>query len=230
MDLVQRDAAWQTYRGEQIKVEGAIHVFSFQVDTCYQAIEQHLVLTKEELEKADRFHRKQDRESYIVGKHMSRSILSNFLGKSPSNISYQYNSRKKPYIQGIHFNTSHSGNQVYFALSQHPLGIDTEYIDPNFDFSAIASTYFSEEEAAYIGHNNSARQNFYTLWTRKEALLKATGEGLVEMLAQVPSTGELVEREGSTFSVTSYSPRKDYLLSLAAHPDSTAIHLWEANI
>lgn len=84
----------------------------------------------------------------------------------------------KPQIDGFYFNLSHSGNMVLCAVSENPVGCDIEKIEnPTL---RIAKRFFTEKENKYlekIEENNKAEE-FFRLWTMKEAYVKMTGEGL----------------------------------------------------
>ena len=84
----------------------------------------------------------------------------------------------------LNFNLSHSSECSVLAFSPNSeIGIDIEKIDPEFEFDLIAKAHFSEAENRFIdaGQHESSKR-FYTLWTRKEALLKAIGTGIGENL------------------------------------------------
>ena len=85
----------------------------------------------------------------------------------------------KPYIEGhpeIQFNISRSSNSSVVVLSNRPIGIDIEKIR-EFDFK-IAERFFFDQERRYITDSLQQKERFYEIWTKKEAYLKYTGEGL----------------------------------------------------
>ena len=86
----------------------------------------------------------------------------------------------KPYFQSLDlfFSISHAEDTVAVALSDAHIGIDLEFIDDRRDFLALSSRFFSPCEHQRIKESNSQRDNFFALWTKKEALSKITGEGL----------------------------------------------------
>ena len=94
------------------------------------------------------------------------------------------NNNGKPYIEGhpeIQFNISRSSNICVVALSNKPVGIDIEKIR-EFDFK-IAVRFFSDYEQHYIFDSMLQKERFFEIWTKKEAYLKYTGEGLTRPLS-----------------------------------------------
>jgi 4'-phosphopantetheinyl transferase len=84
----------------------------------------------------------------------------------------------------LHYNLSHSGDWIVLAIATLPIGADVEFIDDAFPFQDILEDNFSRTEAKYIG---TSPERFFTLWTRKEATLKATGQGLGNHLNITPA-------------------------------------------
>ena len=142
------------------------------------------LLSVQEQEKAARFKFLRDRNSYIVTHALLRIILGNHLGSEPAEIEFISNDFGKPSLAGkckkIHFNLSHSSECSVLAFSiKSEIGVDIEKIDPGFDFDLIAKAHFSETENSFIdAERDESRKRFYTVWTRKEALLKAIGTGI----------------------------------------------------
>jgi 4'-phosphopantetheinyl transferase len=95
--------------------------------------------------------------------------------------------------KAIHFNVSHSGQLALYAVSlNHDVGVDVERVSPIPEAASIAARFFTAEQAARIGDgDDGGMEFFYRLWTRKEALLKCTGEGLTDdpaSLAELPES------------------------------------------
>lgn len=94
----------------------------------------------------------------------------------------------KPVIAGageeLHFSFSRSGPAAAIAVASTPIGIDIEVSRPRQDVGALAERFFSAEEAQYLTtlDREGAAAAFLRLWTRKEAILKATGEGVLGAL------------------------------------------------
>jgi 4'-phosphopantetheinyl transferase len=113
--------------------------------------------------------------------------LGKYLSVNPKKIEFSYNPYGKPSLKpsnmqkGIGFNVSHAEDYILFAVSQNEgVGIDIEYLDPQFSTQEIAEQFFSSSEAAVFQSlpENFKTEAFFNCWTRKEAFIKAIGEGL----------------------------------------------------
>lgn len=95
---------------------------------------------------------------------------------------WKTNVNHKPYYNGgkKKFNISHSGEYVTVAFSNQEVGADVEGIS-DFDVKSL-SHYFHPKEAEYIVNSLDPNEAFVKLWTRKEAYLKATGNGIINGL------------------------------------------------
>ena len=93
---------------------------------------------------------------------------------------------------------THSGELVGVAFSDRPVGLDVEKVDPRLDVDGVARVALSAEEARELKRYDgiAKAQAFTTYWTRKEAVLKATGEGLRgELRAPTPAGIQVQELE-----------------------------------
>ena len=161
------------------------------------------ILSKEENDKADSFHFKDDRENYIGRHAILRKILGRYLSLEPNNINFSYRSHGKPslsnYSNGdkIHFNLSHSKGLVLYAMTRgREVGIDVERIIPGIMDEQFISNVFSQKELYSIQslpmdmRTNALFQN----WTRKEAFIKALGQGLSYDLKRIDVSAALGEK------------------------------------
>jgi 4'-phosphopantetheinyl transferase len=156
-----------------------------------------LLLSPQEMARADEFKLPEDRNRYVVRHGLLRLILSRYLQQPASAIEFRQGTHGKPEIQSggtdqpPFFNTSHSSEIAVCAISRScPLGVDVERIQEIPEMEAIAKRFFSSREARTLMALplNLRLQAFYNCWTRKEAFLKATGEGIAENLAKVEVT------------------------------------------
>lgn len=92
----------------------------------------------------------------------------------------------KPWVEGLHFNLSHSGAWVALALGDSPVGVDVQVWDRPRDLAPLLRRHFSAEEGAYI---RGDPMRFLELWTRKESVLKRSGQGITVPLQGVPVLG-----------------------------------------
>jgi len=141
------------------------------------------LLSKDEKERADKFKFSDERDSFIHRRGALRRILGRYLEKDPGEILFNYGKFGKPFVidHPLHFNLSHSKDQVIFAVSRKtPLGIDIERIKEDVDYLQVAQHFFSPSEVAGLNVKEGIelRRSFYRCWTTKEAFIKAIGEGL----------------------------------------------------
>lgn len=142
------------------------------------------VLAEDERERAQRFHFTKLRDEFVVNRTRMRSLLAGYLGKSPEHLIFQYASRGKPFLpdgEGLRFNLSHTHGRAALAVGrEREVGVDIEEIRPQCDARRIAERFFSvQERQSMQGLSGEALDRaFFRGWTRKEAYIKAKGEGL----------------------------------------------------
>lgn len=209
-------ADWEKYDGTSELQKDTVYVFKVMADNYYGYIsfDYEAILSDAELEKSSRFLNRKDAERYIACRHSLRHILSGFILHSPASIQFGTSGNKKPAVDGIEFNISHSGNLILIAVSQTAVGIDIELVVPDFDYNLLLDSSFSARER--LGINSPF--GFYELWTRKEALLKASGEGLTDGMNEFECLDNLVLRKGLDYELTSFRTDQQYVFSIAAAP------------
>lgn len=141
------------------------------------------MLSQDERERAARFHFETHRTSYLVGRATLRRILSLYLDLEPAHVEFTYGTRGRPALRdaSIHFNLSHSNNLALYAIAREPLlGVDVEWMRPLSDLETLARRFFSPEECGDLLSLGSQHRRvaFFQCWTRKEAYIKAIGDGL----------------------------------------------------
>lgn len=213
--LLMPEILLKEYRADQILDAGYAYVILISVSKAYGKVEQEYqnILSADEIEKSKRFVHDHDRKSYLVRKFFLRTLLAKYGSTDPQNIRFYTSENKKPGIDGIEFNVSHSGNFVAIALSSTKIGIDIERVDEAFEFKKLLPSCFNKQESDFIS-SGDALSNFYTLWTRKEALLKATGEGLIDTLPLLNCLSETIDRNGATFRLSTREIQDGYIFSL----------------
>lgn len=203
------------------------HIISLDVDAHYDASERCYkhILSSDEISKANRFFQIHDRANFLVRKYYLRLLLSKMLSQSPENLRFDTRGNKKPIILDQEYNTSHSGKYAVIAISAKSVGIDIEKIDHSFYFDDVARRSFTNEEQRYLKENNTTHA-FFHLWTRKEAILKASGEGLINNLHLLNCVPSRVLRSGLIYELTTFSPEADYVVSIATEPAASEIQYW----
>lgn len=178
---------WSFPRAAPTLGDAEVHVWRAPVDRERAMALTH-VLTDAERASVGRFHFESDRSSSTVTRGALRTLCGRYLDKAPGAVSFEVAARGKPSIAGtsgslaLHFNVSHSGALALLAFTRaDELGVDVEQKRALDDLTAIAEGVFSERELAFVrGLTNpdDAHEAFFRCWTRKEAFIKATGEGL----------------------------------------------------
>lgn len=155
-------------------------------------MERDDLLSGEENARAGRYQSPQARAAFIAGRSGIRRIAGIYTGSDPRGFKVAASPGGKPFFENaedLHFNVSHSGDEVVAAFSVFPIGVDIEHPGRCRDFAAIAQRYFHPEEAAGIANED----DFLRCWTAKEAMLKLAGTGLSGGLAgaRVDGRGEV---------------------------------------
>ena len=152
------------------------------------------ILSRDEKERAHRFKKTQDAERYMAARGSLRSLLGSYLGRKPEQLRFAYDALGKPRLAEetalplLNFSVSHCDELALFGFVwEHRIGVDLEFTDREIDFEDLATRYFSSNEVGKLRSSppNQQRETFYRGWTRKEAFLKARGEGLSYPLEQV---------------------------------------------
>lgn len=145
---------------------------------------EHL-LSEDEIVRARRFHFATDRNHFTVARALLRKLLASYLRTSQP-LLLSYGEKGKPFLAAadmlpISFNLAHSGGRALFAFSKgRELGVDLELIREDMTGDDIARRFFSEREVGALRDLPEVfrQQAFFNCWTRKEAYIKARGEGL----------------------------------------------------
>ena len=166
-----------------------VHVWTIRECASHSLCEKFMpLLADNERERATRFRFDHLRYSFVIRRAVLRCLMGRYLGLNPAEVEFCYGSRGKPSVAsefGIEFNTSHSVGLVVAAFAAGtPLGVDVELIHRMADADDIPKRFFCTEEAdelaaLALGQRDAA---FFSCWTRKEAYLKAIGDGLAAPL------------------------------------------------
>jgi 4'-phosphopantetheinyl transferase len=165
-----------------------VHVWRALLDEPSPQIDSFLhTLAADEQARAERFYFQKDREHFITAHGVLRLILGLYLNRAPKCLSFRYSSHGKPALahesgeDAIRFNMSHSYGVALYAVARgREVGIDLEFIRRDLEVEQIAERFFSRREIATLRAlpTDLRRDAFFLCWTRKEAYIKARGEGL----------------------------------------------------
>jgi 4'-phosphopantetheinyl transferase len=140
------------------------------------------------LARAFRFCFAAERTSYIASRGILRQLLGAYLKIAPSKVAFTHNPFGKPELAGqlaksaLRFNISHSHDVVLFAFVRaRQVGVDVEKIRPDTVLGELAEDFLAPAESARLRSLPATERvtAFFECWTRKEAYLKACGEGLL---------------------------------------------------
>jgi 4'-phosphopantetheinyl transferase len=200
-------------------------------------------LSEDERSRAEKFLRADDRNTYISCHGLLRSILSKKIHIDPLAVTYHYDIKNKPQLLGneYFFNISHTRDAFAFIVSDaFDVGIDIEKIDSGIDLFPLVKSFFSEKEQKFVFSGKELIHDRFTLlWTRKEALLKAIGIGIVDNLAQIDVSEQINIIPRQIFDTTLpnklfneiviFSEKfRDYYISMAT-PKKTIIKMSQIN-
>jgi len=199
-------------------------------------------LSHDELDRAARFVFEKDRNHFIAARAILRELLGAYLLVPPASLEFEYGARRKPTLSPRHhrselrFNISHSNGLAVFAFArERELGIDVEWIRPSFATRSIAERYFSARELAEWRELPIENQpeGFFRCWTRKEAYVKARGEGLyiplqefdVSLTPGRPDT--LKSADSDRWSLSSFDPGHQCAGAVVVEGKKWQRFLWE---
>jgi 4'-phosphopantetheinyl transferase len=188
------------------RCEDQAHVYWADLDdagwhSMPATVDDHLLSPHERM-RASRFQFEGDRHRYVLAHLLLRNLIAGCIGDSPGALVFQYSSHGKPRLApngtGLHFNLAHSGGIAVFALASTEIGVDTETASAESISQEVAHMYLSEAESIQLDSLPAIERKRACLqvWTRKEALLKGLGIGLIDDLRDVsvgwPKTPALV--------------------------------------
>ena len=183
-----QDVTWQG--GADYPYNDDLAVFRFRVVENEEVLPSlNQILQPDEQQRAERYYRDEDRQRFIYGRSLLRILCGHYTNQPPGDVHFTQGAHGKPELSGEsgwHVNVSHSGEWILLAISRVSVGVDVEKIAQQFAFEEMLVSNFSQPEQAYCRRRES-RRRFYALWTRKEALLKATGKGMDDAFQAVPS-------------------------------------------
>ena len=210
---------------------GAVHVWSASLERSDPEYEAALAdLSDDERARAARFHFERDRKCFVAGRSFLRAVLAHYLKTGPSQITLAYEERGKPRVSApdavppLHFNLSHSRNLALCAASRFaPVGVDVEQIRPMPELADIAASFCSGPENALLNAAPADKkiEVFFSIWTRKEACLKATGESIAGTLAQIDCS-----QAPPGWSLHTLSPAPGFIGALACAASGAAPLCW----
>jgi len=202
-----------------------LNVFLINIENQINYLDEfYSVISEDEKIQSQKYKIKRDSQRYILSKGIRRKILSKYLKIEPHHLSFSYNQFKKPYvnsIENLYFSISNSDNFIAMAFHNSEIGLDIEILNDTFVFEEIQQEIFSEAEKDSLKESIGRVEQFYTLWTRKEAIVKATSQGIDDKYLHVPGLTGIHQLPKSTlyksghYFVQTTKIREKIILSIA---------------
>jgi 4'-phosphopantetheinyl transferase len=222
--------------------ENEIHIWRAFIDSEHAQVRYLAPLLSEaERTRASRFLFVQDRDRFISGRGILRSILGLYLQQPPSAIVFTYEAAGKPKLEShnsdrqICFNVSHSHELAVYAFAHQDVGIDVEAVKPERADEKVAEHLFSARELAELRAlpPEGRVHGFFNCWTRKEAYIKARGLGLATPLdsfavSLTPGEPEVIaSTDSGRWILRSFQPADGYVAALVADRSARTIRFWD---
>ncbi len=189
---------WQPAAPEIAPLPGEVHVWRIRLETGEDTLRHNArLLAPDEQQRAAKFHFQQDRDHFVLARGALRQLLGAYLAQPAAGLVFRYHQYGKPALADnnpLSFNLSHAGGYALVAVThQAAVGVDLELTDENIEIARLAARFFSSTEAHQVLRLPTAARPaaFFRTWTRKEAFLKAHGQGLSLPLDQFAVTVDL---------------------------------------
>jgi 4'-phosphopantetheinyl transferase len=238
LNLIWQNQADQQFPGppSQPLTDSDVHVWCVSFAPLLKELDALFsLLSPDEKIRAERFYFEKDRNRFIAGRGLLKTIIGGYMNMAPSRIAFIYGSFGKPALdlgvwhKSFEFNLSHSKDLVlYIFCLGHRVGIDVEYIRSMPDLDNFAEQFFSPRETEVLKSlpEDEKYDAFFKLWTCKEAFLKAHGSGLMTPLSHVeisleadgPGLLRAIDgdsKQASRWHLESFYPAMGYRASLA---------------
>jgi 4'-phosphopantetheinyl transferase len=240
--------AWTVPLGIPALGESDLHVWRVTREQPEAVVASlHATLSVDERMRVDRFRFERDRRRYIIGRGVLRVIIGEYLNFAPERLVFNYGPKGKPALSlpvgygQLHFNLAHSHELALYAFTrQQPVGIDVEYTQRVVgDQDRLAARFFSvrENEMYHSLLAVEKRSAFFRCWTRKEAFIKAIGDGLsypldrfdVTLTPDQPPAFLAIEGDSEAarrWSLFHLEPDPDYVGAVAIEGNAWQLEHW----
>jgi 4'-phosphopantetheinyl transferase len=192
------DFSWRIPQTQPTLAPGAVHVWRLSLALTDEQINGlRGCLSSDEAERAARYHFERHGRRFIACRGQVREILARYVNARAADLRFRYSPRGKPSLNEpilgspVHFNVSNSQDVALCAVAlDRELGVDVEFVREPLDFEELAARFFARQEVDVLRSlpDGQRLEAFFHCWTRKEAILKATGTGLAFPLDRVVVT------------------------------------------
>lgn len=224
-----------------------VDVWRTRLDLSSNDVNSYLAtLSEDERARANRFKARGKRKEFIITRGLLRKTLGQTLDIDPSSFEFDYAEHDKPFLSvaslgvPISFNVSHSHKQALVALTlDRAIGIDIEKVRLEVSFNKLAVRFFSKHESQALGKldKDILPKAFFACWTRKEAFVKALGDGISFGLSEFSVSVDPDETnvsllthwdpdESSNWSIVNINADEDYIGALAIDGGKFKLRCW----
>lgn len=224
--------------------DGEAHVWLAHLPSARTELNQFVaLLNPDELERARQFRTEDLRERWQLARAILRSLIARYAGVNAQEIAFQLAARGKPALAaalghtGLHFNTSHSGDYAAFAFTRTgDIGVDIEQMRGEMRrHEGIAQRFFAPSEIAQLESVPESEQvrAFFSVWTRKEAFVKARGDGVASGLDQFsvslsePRILNIANGDASQWSLSALPEINGYAGAMAVRAAACRPRFWK---
>lgn len=222
-------------------IDNELHVWRASLDLS-SAVRERLQsrLNSEEKKRVEKLLIEKAREHFVAARGILRELLGAYLGVDAEKIAFRYGPEGKPSLSPEHnsrisFNVSHSNGMGLFVFANdREIGADIEYVKPDFRGMEIASRFFSEEESAALAKLPPQERDeaFFGCWTKKEAYVKAHGQGLSIPLRSFTvefskSKQVLQDEAGARWSCYALEAAPGFAAAVVAAGENWTVKCWE---
>lgn len=227
---------------------GEIHIWWVSLDQLDLRLARFIeTLALDERRRAERFHFEMDRKRFIIRHGILRKILGCYLNYEPAELQFSYGKHGKPMLADtlgdgiIYFNMSHSEGLALYGFSlDREIGVDIERFCEIPEIDKIVEQLFSKKENDIFRSlpENEKKEAFFKCWTRKEAFVKAVGDGLsrfldkfeVSVVPDEPARLLRIEgdsKRGHQWSIQDLQPAPGFVGAFAVNGRNWQLHCWQ---
>lgn len=238
--------SWQKGPSSPVLWPNEVHVWRVRLDGA-RPKNLELALAPDDRERAARFRFEGDRHRFSIARASLRTILARYLKSSAAGLRFDIGAYGKPGLVenqnnlDLRFNLSHSHQVALIAITRgREVGVDVEFMRADFANDEVAEHFFSPAEVKQLVRmpTKLKTRSFFNCWTRKEAYIKARGEGLSHPLDQfdvsfapdAPAAllgNRLDPAEVSRWSFEELSPHPAYAAALTVEGNFSRLLLWD---
>ncbi len=241
---MDRVVDWSTPPAVLSLPNGVLHIWRARLDVSPDSL-AHLAanLSRDEVERAQRFRFARDRQEFIAARGILRLLLGRYLRKPPSRIAILRATHGKPYISAaagerLRFNVSHSHGVALFAFAhEREVGIDIEKLEDGSATDRLAQRFFSVAERSELRELAAKMRTeaFFHCWTRKEAYVKANGDGLrvpldgFDVTVTPGQPAKLRAADSLRWSLFSFRPAPEFVAAAVAEGKRWRLRFFDWN-